>query len=218
MLFVICRGQDFCLGLNGGASYNSFTKQKNINFTDAQGGINVFAGLKIFLEFKHLQIGAGGAVATMSREYKSAVPYFYYDKEYYLTYNSRIPMYPVNVFVNYKLQFPKSYIYFGVNGGHIFFGKNENNSVQYSTDLIPAYGNLTVGMEAPESTLFGGIQGGYNVSVSQHFSLCTEIGVNYIPVKLYYNSHNYALQNTRYLETFHFYYVPLSVGINYVFR
>lgn len=214
---LLSYSQSINLGLKGGVTYNTFAKHSQIDFTDAKGGMNPFAGVKAFIDIQKIQIGIGVDRATMSHEYKSAVPYTSNQQEYYLAYDINVPMYPVYAFANYTIRLPRSYAYVGVNAGHIFFGKKEDNSVSYSPELTPTYGSITVGAETPESTLFGGIQGGYNISITKGFSVNGEIGISYVPIKAGFNSHDFALHNMRYVEDSYFLYIPLSVGVNYTF-
>jgi hypothetical protein len=199
--------QQFLIDLQGGLAYTSFPKSDHFQPPLQQGKIKPSASIKGLIDLSKWQVGLSIGYASMSHNYE--VPFYLGPNERnYIAYDISVPMYPVFAFANYKFNFVKSFVYVGLNTGHLFFASKETNTISPS-NVVPFSAKAT-----PQSAVSGGLQAGYSIIVSDKFQLNAELGFTIVPVKMTFNS--YSLSGAGYTtDNSLFYFIPATVGVQY---
>ena len=205
------------VGAKLGLSYTN-PMFKDTKLVNKKGGLGFQGGARVSADLSRWQVGIAADYATMSYTYESGIMMLFSPlQQYSMTYEIKVPMQPVYIFVNRKIPLPSSYLYFGLNAGHVFFGEKEKNTREYPDFVNPKSGLMDVQPTVPVNSFSGGIQGGYNLNINDKLSINAELAIHAIPVTTTLNYSDLNTWNALYERKAYFLYVPLSVGANYTF-
>ncbi len=206
------------VGAKLGLSY-SIPFFKDTKLVSKKGNLGFLAGAKGLVDLSKWQMGIAADYVTMSYSYETGIMQLFSQLQTYsMKYKINVPMQPVYAFINRKVTLQSSYWYFGLNAGHVFFSKNENNSIEYPDFVHPRMGPPVVKSTWPVNSFFGGVQAGYNFDVSEKLSVNAEIAIHAIPVTTTLNYSDRNTWNAFYERKAYFLYAPLSIGVNYKFE
>lgn len=194
--------QSISIGLRGGRNFNSTPSFAKDQLTDASGFSGMQLGAKATVDFKHFQVGAGFDISRLRYEYTANTNTSLGN----VNMVSSTPLYYPHVFANYKFGTSRSYAYFGGTVGYAILGGKLNIMTEDQTQ----WRTMQQG-----NSISGGLQGGYNLSLTKRLSLQGEVGVRYIPLNTTYTSFdaNGVSYETPVRSGALSY--PITIGINY---
>lgn len=194
--------QSISIGLHGGMNFNSTPSFAKDQLTGASGFSSMLVGIKGTVDFKHFQVGAG------------------YDNSrarYSFTTNTNTSLGSINMvastpvpfpylFANYKYGSSRSYAYLGGSIGYAMLGGKLN----IMTDEKTQWRSVGQG-----NTFSGGLQAGYNLSLTKRWSVQGEVGVRYIPPNVTYTSFDAGGKAYETPVSGSSFSYPVTIGINY---
>jgi hypothetical protein len=193
--------QSISLGLRGGYNMNS-TPTFGDQLTNTSGTNSFLLGLKATVDFKHFQAGAGFDYGRQRYMYETNTNTSLGS----ITLAASTPLKYSYLFANYKLGTSRSFAYFGGTIGYAVFGGKLN---------IMANDHTQWRVGGQKKALSGGLQAGYNLSLTKRWNLQGEVGARYIPLNGTYTSFDSDGESYETPIKGGAFSFPVTIGINY---